>query len=1030
MPPEAAPPPDLVLDQFVRSFEQAQERLGQTDLAQFLPPADHPLYPAVLRELVRVDLEYGWECGRARSIREYQQRFPRVFREPADLGDVAFEEYRLRCQAGQHATPEEYAAAFGIDVTHWPRMRPASGPSRNGILPQPAIQGWPEQGTYFQDFEILREIGRGAFARVYLARQTELAARPVVLKVSPRQSAEPQALAQLQHTHIVPIYSVHRQGPWQALCMPYFGATTLADVLRHLAGRVALPASGRDLLDTVEARRDRTLLGEHELVPATGSVAEALTPPQPATTLMLQQLPFVDAVLWLGLRLADGLAHAHERGILHRDLKPANVLLTDDGQPMLLDFNLARDLKADPTSLEDRVAGTLPYMAPEQLANCQGEALPVDVRADLYALGVLLYELLAGRHPFPLRTGPLAVRLKELRADRAAVPVWLCQLNPAVSPAAASLVQHCLEPSPGRRYPSAHALHEDLQRQLAHLPLRHAPEPSLRERAAKWQRRHPRLTSSATVSLGALLLLLGMLAGFHGYLDAVAQRQDDIERTVAVESMQRLGEEMKTLRYTLRAPHAEAALRAEGWTLWQQVMDRYRVLAAPPWQQRPAIQFLKPTDQQRLRTWVGELLLLKAQAQLRQAEGTTGPRHAELLAESQELLEHAQASYAPDRPPPTLWQLRAEAARLAGDAAESVRLRHVADATPWDERRDAHLRVARQLDLGHLQQVIQTLFDQARGTPDHPLLWLLVADCYTDLGRPREALHYYNLAILQQPDLSWAYARRGAAHLTLRQPREALADLDRALRDRVDPAVLFNRALARLALKDLVGTEADLTQLLGTAKPPVRALLLRARVREQLGNGDGARQDRELAFQREPCDEVDWTSRALARLPGHPREALTDLDRALALNPRYRNALQNKAHVLSDHVDRATEALPLLDQLVASHPDYRQARAGRGVVLARLRQRDAAHQDAAVLLAAEPSPEELYQVACIFALTSRDHAADRPRALQHLSTALGKGYGVEHLTRDRDLDPLRDDPEFRRLAEAAQTLRARSAARP
>src|SRR5206468_1741103 len=121
---------------------------------------------------------------------------------------------------------------------------------------------------------------------------------------------------------------------------------------------------------------------------------------------MLQGLSFVQAVLWLASRLADGLAHAHERGILHRDLKPANILLTDEGQPMLLDFNLAEDTKRRPTASAALLGGTLPYMAPEQLRALQGGHRPLDGRSDLYALGVILFELLTGRHPFRFRSGP------------------------------------------------------------------------------------------------------------------------------------------------------------------------------------------------------------------------------------------------------------------------------------------------------------------------------------------------------------------------------------------------------------------------------------------------------------------------------------------------------------------------------------------------------------------------------------------------------------------------------------------------
>src|SRR5439155_9925527 len=120
-----------------------------------------------------------------------------------------------------------------------------------------------------------------------------------------------------------------------------------------------------------------------------------------------ERLTYVDAILWIVGRLAEGLAHAHDRGILHRDLKPANVLLTDDGQPMLLDFNLSEDCKLRGHAAAARVGGTLPYMSPEQLAAFSDRGRVVDARSDLYSLGLILYELLAGRSPFPAMSGPV-----------------------------------------------------------------------------------------------------------------------------------------------------------------------------------------------------------------------------------------------------------------------------------------------------------------------------------------------------------------------------------------------------------------------------------------------------------------------------------------------------------------------------------------------------------------------------------------------------------------------------------------------
>src|SRR5205085_3393451 len=112
----------------------------------------------------------------------------------------------------------------------------------------------PEVGSRFLDFELLEELGRGTFGRVYLAKQGDLYDRLVALKISADLASESRNLAQLQHTHIVPIYSVHRAGAFQAVCMPYFGSTTLADVLKELAGFETLPQSGTHLISTLRAK--------------------------------------------------------------------------------------------------------------------------------------------------------------------------------------------------------------------------------------------------------------------------------------------------------------------------------------------------------------------------------------------------------------------------------------------------------------------------------------------------------------------------------------------------------------------------------------------------------------------------------------------------------------------------------------------------------------------------------------------------------------------------------------------------------
>src|SRR5262249_14371284 len=162
----------------------------------------------------------------------------------------------------------------------------------------------PQVGEHFLGFHLSAELGHGAFGRVYLAWQPALANRCVAVKIAPRVGSEPQALAQLQHTHIMPIYSVHVSGPHHVICMPYLGTTTWADVLRGLPKEGALPTSGKALVDilAIHGNRARSVSeggGGIGFQPVTQSdrleaypTADSLLPLR-----VLERLTYVEAIL-------------------------------------------------------------------------------------------------------------------------------------------------------------------------------------------------------------------------------------------------------------------------------------------------------------------------------------------------------------------------------------------------------------------------------------------------------------------------------------------------------------------------------------------------------------------------------------------------------------------------------------------------------------------------------------------------------------------------------------------------------------
>jgi serine/threonine protein kinase len=602
------------LEARLEAFEQARAASPDADLADFLLPDGHPCADEALLELVRLDLELGWARGAPRPLEDYRRRFPRLFQDADLVREVVFEECRLRVQAGHAPSVEEYRRAYGADVTdrlaplglpalgrpvpsrdsshdamksaargcHHFRLNPAgSGDAFDSVgggspgelaaadlfrdvhrsgpgavrLPDGTI-ALPEAGSDFLHFRLIVELGRGTFGRVFLARQADLADRLVALKVAADLFAESHALAQLHHPGIVPVYSIHHVGVLQAVCMPWLGSVTLAMVCQGLRG-APLPSSGRHLVRALLERRSAFSTaaatdGEPPPAPSATdgppSTVSLAAPKPPLET--LARLSWVQAVVWVGSRVAEGLAHAHEHGIVHRDLKPANVLLTDDGQPVILDFNLCQDTKLRSSPAAARVGGTLAYMAPEQLEAFQagwpaawiqpapGARLTPSPSSDLYSLGTVLFELLTGRPPQEVNGGPIQLVLPRLLEQRRAAPPRLRKWSPAVPGAVEAIVRRCLDPDPERRYPSARALAEDLRRQLADLPLLHVSEPR-KERAGKWLRRHPRLSSTAVgaIAIVLILCLAGALANLrHLQQLAAAQaalRQLDEERLAA-----------------------------------------------------------------------------------------------------------------------------------------------------------------------------------------------------------------------------------------------------------------------------------------------------------------------------------------------------------------------------------------------------------------------------------------------------------------------------------------------------------------
>jgi eukaryotic-like serine/threonine-protein kinase len=988
----------------LHEFESAWAKNNYPDIVTFVDDHD----PALMEELVRVDMEFRAERGLPFSINEYLECFPLLTDSTGAIERIESEANRLKQQ---------------------PRSKRSSSKAP-----------FPEVPQSFLGFELIGVLGEGAFGRVYLARQDDLAKRLVVLKITTTRTSEGERLAQVQHTNIVPIYSQHEQGGLHAICMPFLGIATLADLIpSSTATTPEADLPPRELVSTVARKKSKTIpvLIEPQLVSRSVSIASRpASDPDP-------QSPWTEngsstsyqtsdaesgsyealgngtreqTIGWLWHQTASGLAFAHRQGIIHGDVKPANILISDRGHPMLLDFNLAINRKDQKPQI---VGGTLPYLSPEQIqAISSGTA--VDERSDLYSLGIVFYQLLSGQLPFPDRGNNFQSSSKQMLDDRIQGAIPITVLLPNLNANLASIVDRSLHANLEHRYQSAAELLDDLQCYLEFKPLRHAANRSMVLRARNWLRRHPRLASASSVGLIAFCLLTVI-----GCFTFASWRHN--AKLQAAENARRWIDDLKSVRYQLSSVDPAPS------TLATRANELEQLINHPPAGIKTD-EIIGQTHSLLSVTQAGEAKqelvashLGLAGALLRQAPFREIEDRQKLLDQvtrhHQWVLEHI-----PERSESSGFLLQqGRRAFIAGEVETAKKLREQASKHQVNDSFDRNLLAYELLNLGEFNPAAELLEQVVASEGLDVEAWLLLGTARALQHRLAEAEACFSVCISLDENSETAIFNRARVRFDLGNLAGADADYCRAIElNPNEPSYFANRALIAMARQDWRKAEQDLSQAMKLPDAQSRIRYLRHQANMALGQEQLAIEDLDAFLKVTPLDEESWVMRGVANLQkGHRDQALLDFDEALKTNPRSSMAWQNKAAILTNGSTTEDKAIEAMTKVVELDPRNPTQIATRGVLLARSGKRVEAHRDAEAALQIDSSADTRYRVAGIYALTSKAEPADKRRAIALIAMAALEQpqLVLNYIEHDPDVEPLKTDPQWLDLIEALERIR-------
>ncbi|MEM6468797.1 MAG: protein kinase [Planctomycetota bacterium] len=393
------------------------------------------------------------------------------------------------------------------------------------------------QGRTLGDYRLVKRLGEGGMGVVWEARHRSLGDRRFALKELQkdrqfRQSAiqrfiiEARVLARFDHDHIVPVYHIGHDEGIHYFVMKLIDGQNLAELIqaagkkqrngrrqKTVDNRASTHSLGRSKADTVVS---------HEILNQVSEKGSAASVPE-----------FVDAVVRLGIQVAEALDHAHQMGVVHRDIKPANILVDRVGNAWIADFGLAHVINGNNNMTRTGgLVGTGPYMSPEQCLGTKRSIL--DQRTDIYSLGITIYELLTLRRAVPRGLSDPEL-LHQIQFED---PLPARRVDPRIPHDLEAIILRATRKRPGERYESAAAMAKDLERFAKGEPLPGGVRPTRWEKTKQWARTHRQSVAALAATFATALVAAALLAVFayNVQANALAAESKQKENAVAEKS--------------------------------------------------------------------------------------------------------------------------------------------------------------------------------------------------------------------------------------------------------------------------------------------------------------------------------------------------------------------------------------------------------------------------------------------------------------------------------------------------------------